>query len=89
MKRVLVAVAACLTFVPAVVLANIDRAGNAIDQDEPSAPISWLAVIAFAGLYALVLPQVKKHVGDDSIGYYITAAIAAVGLFIVGALLRL
>ena len=39
-------------------------------------------------LFAIILPLVKKQTGDGSIGYYITGAIAAVGVFLFGALFR-
>ncbi len=69
--------------------ASIDRAGNVIEDDSFSqSSSSGFGVLVFGALYAFILPFVKKHTGDESIGYYITAAIAGIGLFIVGALLR-
>ena len=68
---------------------SIDRAGNVLSDDSGTGSASSsLGVLVFGILFVIILPFVKKQTGDGSIGYYITAAIAAAGVFIVGALFR-
>lgn len=68
---------------------SIDRAGNVLSDDfGTGSSSSGLGMLVFGILFVIILPFVKKQTGDDSIGYYITAAIAAVGVAIVGALFR-
>ena len=68
---------------------SIDRAGNVLSEDSGSGSASsGLGVLVFGILFAIILPLVKKQTGDGSIGYYITGAIAAVGVFLFGALFR-